>query len=215
MSRVPLKAENFLAWHQLDSRRQTLLATFWGEEAAVSWNDFTVEHDDRAAAFLAVAGALEKTAVFGKTAALGTALDMVETISEIRGDRLLVRLSAAVFEDWRRGGGRFTIFLANGTEENGSIEFNSGDVGGSLHEGYDTQGYTSTWRIPRIHWNYRYADAWADIDLDGYPPTQWEHLTDRNSDVRCWHAAYVLKFGTPGFTVTTLPPAPWVCPLRP
>ena len=95
------------------------------------------------------------------------------------------------------------------------MAFNRGDMHGSLHKGYDIQGYTSACYIPRIHWNYRYADASADIDLDGYPPIRWEHLTDQNSDVRCWYEAYVLKFGNPGFTVGVRPPEPWVRTLRP
>jgi hypothetical protein len=197
-------ATDFPDWNELYSGLRSLLTNFWGreQEPSLRWKPFTIEHDDRAAAFLAITFALRKTVLLGPAPRIVTALDMVEQLAEIGRDRLIVRLNAVAFSGWRGAGSRFTIYLANGSRESGSVQFNRGDLGGSLHCGYDVQGYTSARDAPRIHWNYRENDGYADIDLDGYPPITWEHLTDRNSDVRCWYEAYVLKFGNPGFGVS-------------
>jgi hypothetical protein len=211
-----VEAVNFARWDCLNDGLRNLLRNFWGGDDAVMpalWDGFAAEQDGRAAACLAISNALSRVAVHG-CAPARTALDMLESLVEIRSDRLLVRLHRASFEQWFRGGAHFTIFLANGMKETSAVQFNRGDAWGSLHTGYTLQGYTAALRVPRVHWNYREGDSAADIDLDGYPPTTWEHLTDRNSDARCWQAAYVAKFGYPGFEVTSRKRPPHVVTLR-
>ncbi len=98
-------------------------------------------------------------------------------------------------------GGQFAITRADASSESGNVRFNRGGFGGSLHEGFDIQGFTSNGDIPRIQWNYRHCDGLADIDIDGYAPWDvFRHLSYANSDARQWYANYVSKFGHPHFT---------------
>lgn len=134
------------------------------------------------------------------------ALSMVMAIDEVKGDRVRAVLDPARFEAWRKGGGRY--LTPNGNKyESGEVKFNGHTtMGGSIHCGYDIQGYTKRGNPPSVQWNYRFKDSMADIDMDGHKP-HWvgipnpKHYSYRNSDVRFWFDKYLNKYGSPGFQV--------------
>jgi hypothetical protein len=103
-------------------------------------------------------------------------------------------------------GAKYRLVSVKGKVEEGKFNFNRGDIGGSLHKGFDIQGYTSCCNQPRIQFNYRFSDNTADIDMDvaawywHFIPNPW-HLTYAGSDFRQHYSMYVKKFGDPGFRV--------------
>ena len=172
------------------------------------FDEWSQNHNGRAATFLAVTHALSKaTFHLDGQNILGT--ELIRELKKTLGDRIIVTLHRDLFDRWQTAGGRYTFHLANGKTEEGRINITpGGNLGGSLHHGYDRQGYTSNTRVPRLQINYRDRDSEADIDLDGYSPWKFgfipnpNHLTWENSDVRYWHRRFVKKFGHPGFEVT-------------
>jgi hypothetical protein len=112
-------------------------------------------------------------------------------------------LDRALFDRWLKAKSRFRWKKPDGDYENGEIHFRSHTfIGSSLHKGYDIQGPTGVWRLPRLQFNYRYSDSEADIDLDGYSPLfDPKHLTYPNSDPRQWFDKIIKRFGDPGFRV--------------
>jgi hypothetical protein len=188
LSALPLKTSDLIRVH-------------FGSAADAAWGTLATGHDDRAAAVLAICGALSRT-VLDLGGQSQSALAMITEIVELSGDRLYARLDRAAFGAWRNGGGRFAITRADGSVESGSVGFNRGGMGGSLHEGFDIQGITGNRDVPRIQWNYRHCDGLADIDVDGYAPWDiFNHLTYANSDPRQWYTKYVSKFGQVSFKV--------------
>lgn len=219
----------FKAWNQLSPRQQALLRTYFDHSAGSStpstpplgavgsfidqnrlareWSRLVVDHNDWAADFLAVTQALGCTTIDLGSGGKMNALEAVKGIDSLHGDRLYTIVDPAVFQQWRDAGGGFSIATADGETETGKVRFDRGDLGGSLHRGYDLQWYTSVSNVPRIQWNYRAAGSLADTDLDAYAP--WKdglmpnprHRTYNNSDPRQWLPSYIRKYGDPGFTV--------------
>jgi len=136
------------------------------------------------------------------------AIDLLKKINRLRGDRIYVQLDSIKFNSWIKAGGKFRMLTENVGVESGKFNFcNCSQYGGSLHDGYDLQGFSSVTKTPRLQINYRVSDSEADIDLDGYTPfiggiiPNPNHLTYENSDVRFWFDSYLKKFGNPGFEV--------------
>jgi hypothetical protein len=194
-------AREFLPLAQLPTEAGALIRAHLGSTADAAWDALVAEHDDRAAAVLAICNALSRTVLGFGGGTSANALAMVTRIDLLAGDRVYFLLDTAAFEAWRGGGGQFAITRADATVESGHVQFNRGGFGGSLHEGFDIQGFTSNGDVPRIQWNYRHCDGLADIDIDGYAPWNvFQHLSYANSDARQWYAKYVSKFGHPRFT---------------
>ena len=193
-------ATEFLPIADLPAGTADLVRAHVGSDAA--WEQLVTQHDDRAAALLAVCGALSRTVLSLKDGRSIDGLEMVSEITQLAGDRAYVLLDRGTFDSWRDGGGQFAITRADGSVESGHVGFNRGGTGGSLHEGFDIQGITGNRDVPRIQWNYRHCDGLADIDVDGYAPWDiFHHLTYANSDSRQWYAKYVSKFGQAPFKV--------------
>ena len=201
---MEFRATSFDDFAALPAELRRLLEAFLsassGPDAAAKWVDLTSTHDDQAAAMLGVFNALAQVTMVvngGDVSALG----VVERLHLTAGDRVYADLSRPLFDDWRQQG-EFRIALADGQTEAGRVRFNRGQLGASLHRGFDVQGVTAVNRIPRIQWNYRLCDGLADIDLDGFSPfNPLQHLTYANSDCRQWYDRYQAKFGGAGFTV--------------
>jgi len=195
-------ATEFLPLSELPAGTAELTRTHFGSGADATWADLGTQHDDRAAALLAVCGALSRTILDLGGGRSVTGLAMISEIGMLSGDRVYVLLDRVAFGSWRDSGGRFAITRADGTVESGRVGFNRGGMGGSLHEGFDIQGITGNRDVPRIQWNYRHCDGLADIDVDGYSPWDvFHHLSYANSDARQWYAKYVSKFGQAPFRV--------------
>jgi hypothetical protein len=198
------RATAFSEFPALSDRVRALLGRYFETtneaDGAEKWRTLTARHDDWAAALLSVAAALSRvnTRVDGQAI---TGLDLVEELHLLAGDRLYARLAQASFQKWRATA-QFEIRLANGTIESGRVQFNRGQLGASLHRGFDIQGVTALNRLPRIQWSVRLCDGLADVDLDGFSP--WDpvrHFTYANSDPRQWYDDYKKKYGEAGFAV--------------
>jgi hypothetical protein len=199
------RALQFREFSALPERVRNLLTPYFGasaeSDAADRWQTLTTDHDDQAAACLSVLSALARVHIRAGANEV-VAIDLIQEVHLLGGDRLYARLTSPAFDAWRSSGGHFRIQLANGEIETGQVRFNHGGFGGSLHSGFDIQGITSNTQIPRLQWNYRLCDGLADIDLDGYAPANFlQHLTYANSDPRQWHEKYVKKFGDAGYAV--------------
>jgi hypothetical protein len=163
--------------------------------------------DGELAAFLGITKALTHLQIHLEDGRWIVADQLLKTVNEFKGDRLMVQLDTKTFDSWRDAGAEFILTRASGEIENGSFDFDHGDFGGSLHEGSTIQGYTSYFLAPRIQINYNEDTHEADIDLDGYAP--WidgvipnpHHMTWENSDIRYWFDEYQQSFGNPGFQV--------------
>jgi hypothetical protein len=179
-----------------------LIRLHLGANADEAWTDLASHNDDRAAALLAICGALSRTVLDLRNGQSVTALALITELTQLAGDRIYALLDRVTFGSWRDGDGRFAITRADGSVESGSVGFNRGGMGGSLHEGFDVQGITSNTDMPRIQWNYRHCDGLADIDIDGYAPWDvFHHLSYANSDPRQWYSKFVSKFGQAPFNV--------------
>jgi hypothetical protein len=201
---MKFRATNFLAAGNLPDRIRLLLEDYFAQSPAGTprtWDELCAGHDDQAAALLAVLRSLSRVeAILGTGSAGG--LDMVTSLHLLAGDRVYARLDAELFRRWRDAGGKFRIALEGNGTETGTVRFNHGGFGGSLHDGFDIQGVTSNTKVPRMQWNYRFCDSLADIDLDGFRPIDFfHHLTYANSDPRQWYDKYLAKFGNAGFDV--------------
>jgi hypothetical protein len=218
------KAINFLPAARLTQDQHRILTTYLerpdtsivpGLDHSVfrgvdsDFDEWHQSYDGKAATFMAITHTLSVTTFHLAHGQDIRAIDVVKDLKKTLGDRLIVTLNKVVFDQWQAAGGNYTFHLANGKTETGKIQINpGGGAGGSLHQGYDRQGYTSTTKVPRMQINYRDNDSEADIDLDGYQPFKLgfipnpNHLTWENSDVRYWFRSYVKKFGDPGFEVS-------------
>ena len=195
-------ATEVLPLSDLPAGTADLIRAHLGAGSDAAWEQLATQHDDRAAALLAVCGALSRILLSLDDGRSIGGLEMVSEINLLAGDRAYVLLDRGTFGSWRNGGGQFAITRADGSVESGNVGFNRGGMGGSLHEGFDIQGITGNRDVPRIQWNYRHCDGLADIDVDGYAPWDiFHHLTYANSDVRQWYAKYVSKFGQAPFKV--------------
>jgi hypothetical protein len=195
-------ATEFLPLSGLPTSTADLIRAHLGAASDAAWEQLVTEHNDRAAALLAVCGALSRTLVTLSDGRSISGLELVSEISLLAGDRVYMLLDQAAFGSWRDSGGQFAISRADGSVESGKVGFNRGGTGGSLHEGFDIQGITGNRDVPRIQWNYRHCDGLADIDVDGYTPWDFfHHLTYANSDVRQWYSKFVSKFGQVPFKV--------------
>jgi hypothetical protein len=199
-SHMDYVATEFLPLSDLPTRTADLIRAHLSSDAA--WEQLAAQHNDRAAALLAVCGALSRTLLKLDDGRSIGGLELVSEINLLAGDRAYLLLDRGAFDSWRDGEGQFAITRADGSVESGKVGFNRGGTGGSLHEGFDIQGITGNRDVPRIQWNYRHCDGLADIDVDGYAPWDiFHHLTYANSDVRQWYAKYVSKFGQAPFKV--------------
>ena len=225
------QAVDFKAWKELTPKQQALLKDYFQRTAGAApsekgslgktlqdlagvsvdpsdhdWQKLTLEHNDYAAAFLALTHAHSETWLDLGGGHWILSLDITKGIDELHGDRVYFLVDAAQFQQWRQAGGGFKIERRDGETETGHVRFDKGDIGGSLHRGYDLQCYTSVLNVPRLQWNYRLEGSVADMDIDAFAP--WKgvvpnprHLTYVNSDPRQWRSSYVRKFGEPGFEV--------------
>lgn len=205
-------AHTFVKTQSLDPRQVALLQNFGISDSIISNGESTYEkwvreHDGEAAAFLAITKGLALLELDLGSRAKISALDMIVRIKKFAGDRVFVELDKMLVDRWQKNGGKFKFYKADGKTENDELKLGSGNPGGSLHDGYDVQGYTSLTRVPRVQINYRYSDGEGDIDLDAYSP--WiggvipnpKHLSYENSDPRQWYEKLVDKLGNPGFKV--------------
>jgi RHS repeat-associated protein len=208
------EATDFVEFDKLSKKQKELLMGYFDTKdaaaAAKSWTKLTQENNSGAAAFLSVTNALSKTTLDlggGKTM---NALDMVAKITEIKRDRIEGALDKQAFDSWTgEGKGGFSIALANGKTEKGNVSFSGTDGFGSVHKGYDSQGYTSAnSNFPRIQWNFREKDYGTDLDVDGFKPYKpffpipIRYLVCvKNSDAWQWFSKYSAIFGNPGFSV--------------
>ena len=198
---MDFRAIRFKGFDALDARVQAKLGALFGDgDHVAAWQQMTADHNDQAAGSLAIAAALARVMVFADARQL-PAFEMIEQYHLLAGDRLYARLNTALFDAWRAAG-KFAISLADGGTEEGRVRFNRGQIGASLHHGFDIQGVTALNRIPRIQWNYRNCDSLADIDIDGFSPWDtFRHFTYANSDPRQWYDRFQQKFGNAGFEV--------------
>jgi hypothetical protein len=202
-------AMNFVSFTKFSPKQKVLLESLLGQSVSQEvWESFIREHNDQAATFLAVTKSLQSTELeIGKSETVN-ALDMVETLSEIRGVRLIANVNLEYFEKWVGAGGHYAVHLINHKDETGDIPFaDHSQKGGGLHCGFDIQGYTHYTKPPYIHWNVNRSTGSSDIHLDGRTPWIWgfvpnpKHLEYSNSDVRAWLSDYEKKYGNPGFTI--------------
>ena len=191
---------SFPAFSSLTPKQQALLSAYL-PNAEINFESWALAHNDLAAEFLANTQALERFQVRASDGTYNSGIDLIQKIKSIEGDRLKVEVNIPLFEDWRNSGAKFKIPFANGKTQTGGMHFDKGNLGGSLHKGYDMQGYTATQQVPRIQFNYRLSDHEADMDLDAYKPWFFDlvpdpvHLTWNNSDPRCWIKEYEKKYG--------------------
>ena len=225
------QAVDFKAWKELTPKQQALLKDYFQRTALAAsaeepslgktlqslagnavdpfdrdWRQLTLKHNDYAAAFLALTHAHAETWLDLGGGQWVNSLELTKGIDELHGDRVYFFVDPGQFRQWRQAGGGFRIDRADVVAEQGHVNFDKGDLGGSLHRGYDAQCYTSVMNVPRLQWNYRFEGSIADMDIDAYAP--WKgaipnprHLTYVNSDPRQWRPSYVRKFGEPGFEV--------------
>jgi hypothetical protein len=205
-------AVSFVPWTKLSSeQKRILLSSGVGpkrSDAETIYEEWIQQHDDHAAAFLTLTTALSRTTLTLQTGAKIPATEMILRINQFFGDRFYAAVQPEIFESWIQAKSPFYLLRIDKKSESGDINFHNGTSwGGSLHSGFDIQGFTSITKVPRIQINYRYDDAVADIDLDGYTPFLMDmipnpkHITYRNSDARQWYSSFVKKFGDPGFKV--------------
>jgi hypothetical protein len=195
-------AHQFKDFTTLTSDQRQLL-----DRAGIDYNTWITTHDGDAAAFLSITHVLENMELsLGRGSV--PAIRMLEKVNRFEGDRIRVALNRIVFEKWKGAGARYQFLKPDGKYEGGRIRFYSHTwLGSSLHKGYDIQGVTHIWKVPRLQINYRYSDSEADIDLDGYTPLALgfipnpRHLAYENSDPRQWFEKLVEWFGDPGFRV--------------
>jgi hypothetical protein len=211
------EAYDFIGWDELTPIQTTLLEPYLREldpsgpvppDYKAMFKQWTEDADDKAAEFLAMSRALNHLRI-----RLGDqngqpqwirADQLVTEITQMEGDRMYCHLNVPLFEEWRGNGSNFLLDVEGGKTEKGHFKFDRGDLGGSLHEGFTVQGYTSIRHKARIQINYRSADNLADIDMDvppwilGFIPNPY-HLTYAGSDTRQWLKDYVSRYGPPGF----------------
>jgi len=199
--------------NQFSSLQQKLLRAYLKKSATsydhwtTNQSDATYDNDGMFAAFLGITHALTFMQIHLQDGRWITSDQMLVLVNSFEGDRLMVQLNSTLFDSWRAAGAQFILKRASGEVEQGTFNFDQGDLGGSLHEGSTIQGYTSYFLVPRIQINYNESTHEADIDLDGYAP--WidglipnpHHMTWENSDIRYWMDEYQQSFGNPGFQV--------------
>ncbi|MEQ1877824.1 MAG: hypothetical protein ABL958_14370 [Bdellovibrionia bacterium] len=204
-------AVKFPAWEQVPAGLKNLLTPYLmangtGDVAKI-YESWIVQKNEQASSFFGIMHALSNIQIDYGGGKVETAALMVGPIMALKGDRIQVKLDVARFEAWRANKGKYAARL--GTKvETGNVGFHTGTtIGGSLHCGYDIQGFTKRANPPSVQWNLRYKDAAADIDMDGNSPGFWKifpnpkHYTYRNSDVRFWFDKFLKRFETPGFAV--------------
>jgi hypothetical protein len=201
-------AQSFVPMNSLSSRQRALLEDFFGKSLAQEdFDAFVAAHNDQAATFLALTNALAKTELDLGDGQSMKAIDMIQHISEIRGVRFISTVNLSEFTKWQQSGNKYIVHLVNHREETGNAKFEGhSQMGGGLHCGFDTQGFTHYTKPPYIHWNINDVTGNSDIHLDGFQPWYFgfipnpEHLSYENSDVRSWLKEYEKKFGNPGFS---------------
>jgi hypothetical protein len=204
------EAVGFEAWSALTERQHTWLAPYLATEAA-EWPSWSDQNDDRAAEFLAMTHALDRLTLILDDGRQVPASDLIEGILDIQGDRLKVKIDPAIRDAWKAAGGKFTVAVADGRTQNGSMDFADHTVlgAGELISGYDYQWFSGTvsWNSPRFHFNFRLSDQSADMHLDvavwlwGFIPNPM-HMTYSGADTRQFYGDYVGRYGAPGFQVS-------------
>lgn len=203
----------FLPFSKLaDDQRRLILPWVSRGNPEVQFSSWSRNREDLASSFLSITHALEQFMFYLGPQEAFRAIDLIENVNSIEGDRIRVKFNKNLFIKWKNLGGPFSIRHADGKVETGFFNFEAGNKwGGSLHTGYDIQGFTSSTDLPRLQINYRWADSEADIDLDAFRPffgfiPNPRHLTWENSDVRYWIKRYIKKFGNPGFKIEPVRP---------
>jgi hypothetical protein len=196
-------AHAFIPFEDLTPAQKMLLL-----ESGVNYESWISREDSHAATFLAITHVLDQMELDLGDGDHVFAIQMLKRVSRFEGDRIRVILDREIFDRWRSAGSKFTFVSSFGKRDDGRIKFRDHTIlGGSLHEGYDIQGFTGVVRTPRLQINYRFRDSEADIDLDGYAPLilgfipNLKHLTYENSDPRQWFEKLIKRFGDPGFRV--------------
>src|SRR4051812_42568873 len=91
----------------------------------------SLEHDDKAASFLAVTNALEHLQLLFEDGSSTSSFNLIESVAEVRGDRIYVHLNLPLFSRWKKAGAKFLLSKENGKIDRGHFRFNRGDLGGS------------------------------------------------------------------------------------
>jgi hypothetical protein len=206
------EAYDFVSWDDLTPTQLGLLGDFLQKtggnlDPRTLYRRWTEDFDDRAASFLSLTLALSRLMIDLPSHGGYTGADvLLRELTQIDGDRIYCVIDPALLAEWRAGGAKFRLERVDGKVETGDFGFDHGDLGGSLHKGFEIQAYTSIRKEPRIQINYRSSDHLADIDLDlapwiwGFIPNP-VHMTYLGSDSRQWLPLYEKKYGNPGFTV--------------
>lgn len=190
----------FPSFSELTEVQQSLMNNYL-PHAKTSFESWSLAHNGLATEFIANTQALERLYLKMPDGSMIQGIYLIDHINRVEGDRLKVKINSEIFNVWREAGAKYEIYRANGKIERGHFRFNHGDLGGSLHHGYDIQGYSSAMKVPRVQINYRFNDDEGDMDLDGFQPwlggiiPNFHHLSWNNSDVRCWISEYESKFG--------------------
>jgi hypothetical protein len=119
------KAVNFIPFINFSPKQKALFESLANRSVSQEvWDSFTQEHNDQAASFLAVTNTLQETELFlDKSEESITALDMVESLTEIRGVRLIANVNLSYFQKWVEAGGRYSVHIVNSKEESGNVSF--------------------------------------------------------------------------------------------
>jgi hypothetical protein len=209
------QAGRFTAFEQLNPHQQQLLESYFEfltggqspmtkQQLSTAYATWNVQQDWMAAEFLAMTHVMSQTYLLIGDAEVQL-LSIAKELKEVKGDRIYVNFDAPVFNAWLAGKQGFKFRLDNGRIETGTMHMGGNQWGGSLHPGFDIQGFTSNRDLPRLQINYNRSQNLADCDIDAYPPfiggviPNPKHLTYENSDSRYWQANYRKKFGDPGF----------------
>ncbi|HEX4923699.1 MAG TPA: hypothetical protein VFV50_06420 [Bdellovibrionales bacterium] len=205
-------ATQFPAWSKVSPRIRPLLEAYLAKlfngqgDAESAYKAWLAKYNEQGSSLFATLHTLASIRISYGAGQDDDALSMIVAIDAVKGDRIRAVLDPSRFEAWRSSGGRYAT-RNGGKDEAGEVKFNGHTtMGGSIHCGYDIQGYTKRGNPPSVQWNYRFKDSMADIDMDGHKPN-WvgipnpKHYSYRNSDVRFWFDKYLKKYGTPGFQV--------------
>jgi hypothetical protein len=201
-------AYGFPKWEQVSDNDKKILSTMFAEaDLKPAYETWAATKNEQAASFFGIMKALSLIEVNISGTTFEPASNMVRGLIKAKGDRIVVSMDPTLFNGWRERGALYKV-----GKETGKVGFSDGGtMGGSLHCGYDIQGYTQRKYEPSVQWNFNVKNSTADIDMDGHKPT-WggiipnpSHLTYRNSDVRFWFSKYTKKFGDPGFQVKERP----------
>jgi hypothetical protein len=150
-------AHSFVSWEKLTAEQSRILVNSGFNESI--YETWTANHDDQAAAFLAVTDSLSHLKMKLSDGVVVQGDQLIIRIKRFEGDRIIATFDEAAFSSWRNAQSPFELVQANGKTESGKMKFRDHSwLGGSLHKGYDIQGFTSVTKVPRIQ--IRFGDSY-------------------------------------------------------